>query len=60
MFFRINKAFFVKAIAVLTKNTCNSSIYDVYEYQYYATTDEEVKRHIKIIIETALKNETKK
>lgn len=60
IYYDTNKAFFVKAIAVLTKNTCNSSIYDVYEYQYYATTDEEVKGHIKIIIETALKNETKK
>ena len=62
LYYDSQKPFLVKAIALLTayKETCNSSTYDVYEYMHYAKTDVEAKEHVKALIETALKNETKK
>ena len=60
IFYDIKKPFFVKAIALLVECDGTNSIYDVYNYEYYAKTDDKVRNHVKTLIETVLKNLTKK
>jgi serine/threonine protein phosphatase PrpC len=51
IYYDFNKPFLVKAIAMLTENNGSVLKYDVYEYEYYAETDVEVKNHIKKLVE---------
>ena len=60
LYYDLKEPFHVKAIAVLVECDGTNSIYDVYNYEFCKETDEEAKMHVKALIETALKNETKK